>query len=316
MDAITTKYANIKLSDRERSEVNLAPSGIDQGLVLAGKFYTKRRVNLEAIGRALRSMWRTKKDFEVSDVGDNRVLFSFQAKAYLDRVFLQGPWSFDKYILLLRKLKMGESVSSLTFHEAAFWVEKVDVGDKGLNLACYLRIRVMMDISQPLIRGRLDHDEKECIEWMRRADPIKSEDKQYGPWLRATPNRLQKSHTVMGQLAGERASYGQMGEEMTEGMRQPGKQTEASVERRQTQRALETNEDRADVESMILQDEKFKEKLTGDKEKLDFKEQLREIDIEIFNKAEIFSKADLGGNVQKVPKVRILEPEKKGSVNR
>ena len=34
-------------------------------------------------------------------------------------------------------------------------VEKVDVGDKGLNLGCYLRIRVTMDISQSLIWGRL-----------------------------------------------------------------------------------------------------------------------------------------------------------------
>ena len=180
MDAITTKCANIKLSEKERSEVDLAPPGVDQGLVIAGKFYTKRRVNLEAIGRALHSVWRTKQDFEVSDLGENRVLFSFQTKEDLGRVLLQGPWSFDKYILLLHKLKVGESISSLTFHEATFWVqihglptliqtreaglsiggilgkvEKVDVGDKGLNLGCYLRIRVTMDISQSLIWGRL-----------------------------------------------------------------------------------------------------------------------------------------------------------------
>ena len=122
MDAITTKCANIKLTERERSEVDLAPPGVDQGLVLAGKFYTKRRVNLEAIGRALRSVWRTKRDFEVSDLGKNKVLFSFQVKEDLDRVLLQGPWSFDKYILLPHKLKVSELVSSLTFHEATFWV--------------------------------------------------------------------------------------------------------------------------------------------------------------------------------------------------
>ena len=123
MDAITTKCTNIKLSERERSEVDLEPLGVDQGLVLPGKFYTKWRVNLEAIGRALRSTWRTKRDFEVSDLGENRVLFSFQAKEDLDRVLLQGPWSFDKYILLLHKLKVGELVSSLTFHKATFWVQ-------------------------------------------------------------------------------------------------------------------------------------------------------------------------------------------------
>jgi len=56
--------------------------------------------------------------------------------------------------------------------------------------------------------GRLDHDEKECIKWIRRAVLIKVEDKQYGPWLRVTPDRLQKSHLVMGQQAGEKARPG------------------------------------------------------------------------------------------------------------
>ena len=70
MDAITNKCANLQLSEREGSEVDLALQGEDQGLVLAGKFCTKRRVNLEAMGRALRSVWRTKRDFEVSDMGE------------------------------------------------------------------------------------------------------------------------------------------------------------------------------------------------------------------------------------------------------
>ena len=64
------------------------------------------------------------------------------------------------------------------------------------------------------------------------------------------------------------------------------------------------------MESMTLQSEKFKEKLTREKEKSVFEEQLREID------TEIFGKADMGGNVQMVSKVRILESEKMVSANR
>ena len=123
MEAITNKWANLKLSEREGSKVDLAFLGVDQGLVVARKFCTKQRVNLEAIGRALRSVWRTKRDFEVSDIGENRVLLLFQEKEDLDRILLQRPWSFDKYILLLHKLEVGESISTLTFHEAAFWVQ-------------------------------------------------------------------------------------------------------------------------------------------------------------------------------------------------
>ena len=96
-----------------------------------------------------------------------------------------------------------------------------------------------------------------------------------------------------------------MGVELTECERQPGKQMKASVVRRQLHGVVETNEDRADVESIILESEKIKEKLVREKEKPDFKEQLRELD------AKILGKANMGCNMKKVPKARILESEKK-----
>ena len=95
--------------------------------------------------------------------------------------------------------------------------------------------------------------------------------------------------------------------ELTERERKPGKQMKASVVRRQLHGVVETNEDRAGVESIILESKKIKEKLIGEKGKPDFKEQLRELDVEISGKA------DIGCNVQKVPKARILESKKKVS---
>ena len=96
-----------------------------------------------------------------------------------------------------------------------------------------------------------------------------------------------------------------MGVELAKCDRQPGKQMEASIVRRQLHGVVEINKDRANVESMILESEKIKEKLVREKEKPDFKEQLRELD------AKILGKANMGCNMQKVPKARILESEKK-----
>ena len=86
-----------------------------------------------------------------------------------------GPWSFDKYLLILHKLDAGEAVTKVQFNRASFWVqilglttmcqtkdvgyqiggtvgevEKVDVEDNGFRLGGYMRIRVLMDISIPL----------------------------------------------------------------------------------------------------------------------------------------------------------------------
>ena len=362
MEEVTNKWAKLKLSERAGCEVDLATPGVDQGLVLVGKFCTKRRVNLEAIGRALISVWRTKRDFEVSDLGENRVLMMFQEKEDLDRVLLQGLWSFDKYILLLHKLEVGESLQNLTFKDAAFWVQihglptlsqtreaglrigrslgkvvKVDVGDKGLSIGCYLRIRVTLDITQPLSRGRivrlggsepqwvefkyerlpvfcylygkLDHDEKECLVWMRSEGPIRAEEKQYGPWLRATHDRLQKPHVVLDQQSRESASLGRRGESSPDLNVQLRQQTEVADERCEPQRAAETNLERADVESRKMESECFKEKLTEGKEKPDFEEQLREID------AEISGIADTGCIIEQVRTTRDLVSEVQKSAN-
>ena len=105
------KCAGLRLSGREGSEVDLSPLENGAGFVLAGKFCMKRRVNLESVARVLRTVWRTEKNFEVSDVGENKVLFLFQQEENLDKVLMLSPWSFDKYLLVLHKLEVGEMVS-------------------------------------------------------------------------------------------------------------------------------------------------------------------------------------------------------------
>ncbi|KAL0008718.1 hypothetical protein SO802_010220 [Lithocarpus litseifolius] len=82
-------------------------------------------------------------------------------------------------------------------------VEKVDVDDKGgapprwvdfkyerLPIFCYWCCKV-------------DHDERDCIQWMRIKEMLKAEDKQFGAWLRASPDRLQRPQLV---IASKRSS--------------------------------------------------------------------------------------------------------------
>ena len=250
MDDIANKCARLKLSDIEECEVDLTPPTTETGHVLAGKFCTKRRVNLESVARVLKAVWRTEKNFEVCDMGDNKVLFCFEEARDLDRVLLLSPWSFDKYLVVLHKLAVGEAVNKLKFQRASFWVqihglptmnqtrevglriggilgevEKVDVDEKSFCLGGYLRIRVSMGITQPLCRGRrvrirtsaatwvdfryervpifcywcgkVDHDERDCYLWISSKETLRPEDKQFGPWLRATPNHLQRSQLVV-----------------------------------------------------------------------------------------------------------------------
>ena len=168
----------------------------------------------------------------------------------MDRVLLLSPCSFDKYLVILHKLGVGDVASRIHFDKASFWVqihglptmsqtkdagmhigstlgevEKVDVDGKGFSLGGYLCIRVSLDITKPLCRGRMvrvgglsavwvefkyerlfifcywcgkvDHDERDCMIWIRSKEVIKADEKQYGPWLRASQERLRRPQMVM-----------------------------------------------------------------------------------------------------------------------
>lgn len=73
MEDLTKSWTRLSLSEKEGEKLDLSKEKKTQGFVLAAKFYTRRSVNLEAVAKTFRPLWRTKYRFEVSDAGDNRV---------------------------------------------------------------------------------------------------------------------------------------------------------------------------------------------------------------------------------------------------
>ncbi|XP_023907828.1 uncharacterized protein At4g02000-like [Quercus suber] len=136
------------------------------------------------------------------------------------RVLTNGPWTFDKYLLAVHKLGEEEQIQNISFDKVSFWVqlhdipakrmtkeigeriggmlgevEEVDIPTTANLLGKYIRVRVKVDTTQPLCRGRLvkfggpmpvwvsfkyerlpifsywcgklNHDEKDCGIWLR-----------------------------------------------------------------------------------------------------------------------------------------------------
>ena len=141
--------------------------------------------------KVLKTVWKTEKTFEASDLGENKVMFHFQTKDDMDRVLFLCPWSFDKYLLLLHKLERGEAVKDIKFNKSPFWVqilrlptmcqtktmglsigatlgrvERVDANEKGFCLGNFIQIRVLMYISMPLCQGRKVRLGKHGLKWV------------------------------------------------------------------------------------------------------------------------------------------------------
>ena len=103
-------------------------------------------------------------------------------------------------------------------------IEEVDIPKTANLLGKYIRVRVKVDTTQPLCRGRLvkfggptpvwvsckyerlsifcywcgklNHDEKDCGIWLRSRGTVQAHDQQYGAWLRAKPENLQRPQRV------------------------------------------------------------------------------------------------------------------------
>ena len=113
----------MSLNSTKQKLVNLTSEIENNSRTLVAKLFTKRRVNIEALSRTLRSMWCSVQNFKVHDFGANTVLILFENEADPPKILAQGPWSFDKYLIGLYKPKEEESMDDATFTNASFWIQ-------------------------------------------------------------------------------------------------------------------------------------------------------------------------------------------------
>ena len=111
----------------------------------------------------------------------------FSRRDDMERIFVRSPWTFDKMLILIVRFEGDLQPTGVRFSHAAFWIRvfnlpiksmirevgedigqeigrllEVDVPENGLGWGEYLRIRVEIDIAQPLLRGCiLQHDESD-----------------------------------------------------------------------------------------------------------------------------------------------------------
>ena len=122
MDDITGRWANLSLNSKESHTVDLVTPDTNNtnNRVLVAKFFTKRRPNMDAITQTLRSMWRSGGNFEIRELRANTVLLLFDDETNVNRILLQGPWTFDKYLIGLFKPREEASVEAARFDRASF----------------------------------------------------------------------------------------------------------------------------------------------------------------------------------------------------
>ena len=239
MDDISRLWDKFSLNGKEDVPFDFGPANETDPHFLAARFMISCVINIESVVRTFRPLWRTVKGFIARDMGSNMLVFAFEDVSNLERVLHGEPWSYDKHLVTFQRVDADTSIAEMECRWVSFWVqihnlpvrrmnhdtasalggtlgvvEKVVESDEERGREGCIRIRVKLDVSQPLCRGRkarlvdgketlisfkyerlpnfcylcgrLTHGDRVCERWLRSRGSLPREDQQYGAWLRAS----------------------------------------------------------------------------------------------------------------------------------
>lgn len=179
-----SRIGNIHLSEEEEDELILEEDNLRSGdtfvdLCLVGRFLTDQPINFNLMRSRLAGIWRPGKGVFVKDIGQGRFIFQFFHPLDLQRIMDGGPWSFNNFPLIIHRLSRGEFPTRVELNRLAFWVQvhdlpagyitegigkqlgafigeflEYDATNSSSIWRQYMRIRVAIDVSKPLKRGR------------------------------------------------------------------------------------------------------------------------------------------------------------------
>ena len=167
----------------------------------------------------------------------------------MDRILSAEPWSFDKSLMVLNRYDKETTIHASNLTKITFWVQVFDIPLHFRNRevaeqicesvgtihhpddapecdgGSFIRVRVRIDTSRPLCRGRLinlddgkehwvsfkyerltnfyywcgcaTYVDRDCQLWIESEGSLNPADQQFGPWLRALPFQASRKKVIM-----------------------------------------------------------------------------------------------------------------------
>ncbi|MBA0756463.1 hypothetical protein Gogos_020910 [Gossypium gossypioides] len=147
--------------------------------------WTEKLYNPESFRAQMKSIWKTKKKFEIQRVGQNLFLILFELEEDLELIMEERPWLFRKSIILFNRLSQEVERDQISLNSLPFWI-KIDsylpefdkkdlmhaigvtfggvIRSEISDTCC--RLRINLDVRKPLRRDKEKNEIREVQEYM------------------------------------------------------------------------------------------------------------------------------------------------------
>ena len=115
MEELANQLTNFSLSEKETVGFTLSKEQRSDEYLLVAQFLTPCFLNMEAMARTFKQLWRSTNRFTICNQNEHRVLFVFDNPNDIERILKNQPWSFDKHLVMLQRYSTNCSVRDLVF---------------------------------------------------------------------------------------------------------------------------------------------------------------------------------------------------------
>ena len=182
MESVEGLLGKLRLTEEERGGVKIGGGGTRRSRAAepqaVGKVLAEKLVSPETLEKTLGRVWCPIKGVLCKDLGENHFLFTFLQASGKRRALEDGPWMISKDLVVMAEFDESKTLEDMEFHLIPIWVrvsnlpfgmmdretgktlgekigffKEVDVGEDGTAVGRVLRIKVLIDIRKPLMRG-------------------------------------------------------------------------------------------------------------------------------------------------------------------
>lgn len=122
MEKVEGLLKNLNLSEKEKKGIRIGGKQVMEVTQRDPQAVGKVLVRPEVLEAALGKIWCPRNGVECSELGDNRLLFTFLQASGKRRALDEGPWMLSNNLVIMADFDGSKTIDEISFSYIPIWV--------------------------------------------------------------------------------------------------------------------------------------------------------------------------------------------------